>query len=175
MSDPYAGQYGDPQTIASAGESTSALLRRAYETTDQLAAEISELRRERDALRHQLAAVLEERDELKAEVDRLVDLGGKAMGERDQANELTDKIAAELRLVTRERDSLARRCAVRFEETQALKAELEQLRYSGWQVARDGGRQCTACAREIRRGEAYSVNTTDDTLRHVFCPAGGTP
>ena len=46
-----------------------------------------------------------------------------------------DKIAAELRLVTRERDSLARRCAVRFQETQAVKAELasalielEQLR-----------------------------------------------
>lgn len=48
--------------------------------------------------------------------------------ERDQANELTDKIAAELRLITRERDSLARRCAVRFEETQALKAELASAR-----------------------------------------------
>ena len=36
--------------------------------------------------------------------------------ERDQANDLTDGIAAQLRLVTRERDALARRCAVRFEE-----------------------------------------------------------
>lgn len=46
------------------------------------------------------------------------------MGQRDQACELTDKIAAELRLVTRERDALARRLAVRFEALQKLSAEL---------------------------------------------------
>lgn len=52
----------------------------------------------------------------------------RAEQERDQANDLTDKIAAELRGVTKERDALARRCSVRFEETQAAKAELASAR-----------------------------------------------
>ena len=52
----------------------------------------------------------------------------RAERERDLANDLTDKIASELRLVTRERDSLARRCAVRFQEAQALSAELATAR-----------------------------------------------
>jgi DNA repair exonuclease SbcCD ATPase subunit len=126
--------------------------------------------------------------------------------ERDAANELTDKIAVELRGVTKERDALARRCAVRFEETQALKAELESARAelalvrrqrdtlradldrarnraeaaerelayaarSGWIVARDGGRDCLDCDREIRRGEAYELVPGEgpDALRHVHC------
>lgn len=55
-------------------------------------------------------------------------------------------------------------------ELASARAELEELRYSGWIVARDGGRACTACEREIRRGEAYTVNTSGDELNHVHCP-----
>jgi hypothetical protein len=59
-------------------------------------------------------------------------------------------------------------------ELASARAELEQLRYSGWQVARAPlGRGCTACAREIQRGEAYSTDTTRDELRHVHCPTEG--
>lgn len=102
----------------------------------------------------------------------------RAERERDQANELTDKIAAELRGVTKERDSLARRCAVRFEAMQALCAELvsarlelEQLRAARhWIVARDGGRWCERCEHEIRRGEAHELVPLTDALRHVRCP-----
>jgi hypothetical protein len=77
-------------------------------------------------------------DELRASINRAAGMPPsgestsaalrRVTAERDQANELTDKIAVELRGVTRERDALARRCAVRFEETQALKAELESAR-----------------------------------------------
>lgn len=55
-------------------------------------------------------------------------------------------------------------------ELASARAELERLRYSGWIVARDGGRTCEACDHEIRRGEAYAIDTTGDELRHVFCP-----
>lgn len=57
-------------------------------------------------------------------------------------------------------------------ELASARAELERLRYSGWIVARDGGRTCTACDQEIRRGEAYTVATPDDQLTHVHCPGG---
>ena len=123
---------------------------------------------------------------------------------RDSANDLTDKIAAELRLVTRERDSLARRLAARFADAVQLRTELAatewqrdgwaktndllraelasartelaQLRYSGWIVARDGGRDCERCKQEIRRGEAYEdIPDTDGAYLHAYCPTEGEP
>jgi hypothetical protein len=112
--------------------------------------------------------------------------------ERDQANELTDGIARQLRLVTRERDSLARRCGVRFEEAQALRAELattqdelakavelaararaERDTRTSWQVARaDYGLTCGECAAPIVRGQAVEPQpgTTHGTWIHVACP-----
>lgn len=103
------------------GESTSARLRRVEQERDNLQVARLAPRERCDQARDELARV--ER-------------------ERDQANDLTDKIAAELRLVTRERDALARRLAVRFERIQELvrernlaaaelasaRTELEQLR-----------------------------------------------
>lgn len=77
--------------------------------------------------------------------------------ERDQANDLTDKIAAELRLVTRERDSLARRCAVRFEETKAAEAELASA-----QTELDLVRRDLAHARHERD---MAVNNREQTTR----------
>jgi hypothetical protein len=59
-------------------------------------------------------------------------------------------------------------------ELASARAELERLRYSGWSVARDAGRTCTACGQEIRRGEAYTTDTTRDVQKHVHCPEGGT-
>lgn len=68
--------------------------------------------------------------------------------------------------------------AVRFNAVRAelasARAELERLRYSGWIVARDGGRTCGSCGQEIRRGEAYTVATTSDTTTHVHCREGDT-
>jgi chromosome segregation ATPase len=101
-----------------------------------------------------LAEVEQERSELAAKLDAVsghLDLRDgelvSANAQRDQANDLTDKIAAELRGVTKERDSLARRCAVRFEEAEKLRAELvsarqeiEQLRNRLDQCAEAGGR-----------------------------------
>lgn len=58
----------------------------------------------------------------------------RAERERDRANELTDKIAAELRGVTRARDALARRCALRFQEAVQLRAELASARQENAQL-----------------------------------------
>lgn len=114
-------------------ESTSAALRRVEQERDQACALSVELirvldevealvekipgRKPIDVLREVIAQSEAERADREA-----------AETERDRANELSDKIAAELRLVTRERDSLARRCAARFEETQRLNAELASAR-----------------------------------------------
>lgn len=65
-------------------------------------------------------------EELNALRDELIGLRSDA-ADRHRANELSDRIAAELRLVTRERDALARRCAVRFDESEALRARLAEL------------------------------------------------
>lgn len=88
---------------------------------------------------------------------------------------------AELRRAEGERDELGVRLAradrelvsVRAELASA-RAELERHRYLGWLVARDGGRDCAACDQEIRRGEAYTNDTTRDVQRHVHCPEGAT-
>lgn len=92
------------------GESTSAQARRFERERDNVVREAQDLSAALTRTQQALAAS-------QADLSRVE-------GERDMANELTDKIAAELRGVTRERDALARRCAVRFEETQALRAEL---------------------------------------------------
>lgn len=53
-----------------------------------------------------------------------------------------------------------------------LRAELASAARSGWIVARDGGRDCVRCDREIRRGEAYELlaGADPDALCHVHCP-----
>lgn len=166
------------------GESTSARLRHVEQERDDAKTAFAASQADLTHVERQLAD---------AESDRM-----KAERERDEANELTDKIAAELRGVTRERDALARRCAVRFEETQALKADLTQREHElaharfardmattrlaywrktgqdviaqpGWIVARGGGRDCTRCGQEIRRGEAYELMPGVDQLQHIRC------
>lgn len=77
----------------------------------------------------------------------------RAEQERDEANELCDKVAAELRLVTRERDSLARRCALRFEERDLARAELvsAQQELDAVRTARDNlGRELAEARASIR-------------------------
>jgi hypothetical protein len=99
--------------------------------------------------------------------------------ERDAANELTDKIAVELRGVTKERDALARRCAVRFEETQALRQELAQYREAleSARADRDAfSREREHQARgliELRRELSEARTDADvarDQLAHCRCP-----
>lgn len=55
-------------------------------------------------------------------------------------------------------------------EVKQLRAELADAARSGWIVARDGGRDCVRCDREIRRGEAYELLAGADELAHVHCP-----
>jgi hypothetical protein len=127
------------------GESTSARLRRVEQERDELAVR-------NGRLAGQLNNALECFDQLQS-----------AAGTKYQAYE------AELASARTELE--ATRIAARHSDdlNRGLLAELEQLRYSGWIVARDGGRECAGCGQEIRRGEAYSVDTTGDVLRHVHC------
>lgn len=90
------------------------------------------------------------------------------------AADVISQLRAALKQVTEERQ-------YRSDMLALVRAELEQRRATfrdvvaqgGWCVARDGGRACVACAREIRRGEAYTTDTTRDQQRHVFCPIEG--
>ena len=104
------------------------------------------------------------------------DIVARALAEPDQP-----ALSAQLARVEQERDNLqvARvalrdRCDLLEAELASARAELERLRYSGWIVARDGGRTCAGCGQEIRRGEAYAVDTTSDTTTHVHCREGDT-
>lgn len=150
------------------GESTSAQLRRVRQ---ELAEAVSLLAQIGDALSPTGERPEEALGTLVRDVETLVE-------QRDRANELTDKIAAELRGVTRERDALARRCAVRFEvardlirERDRAEAELNRARaQDGWIVARDGGRDCETCEQEITRGQAYEEQPgTGGLLVHFRC------
>lgn len=60
---------------------------------------------------------------------------------------------------------LCPRCGVELER---------EVREAEWVVARDGGRDCAKCGREIRRGQAYdpSPGLAGDQLLHVYCPDG---
>lgn len=67
------------------------------------------------------------RDEVRREQEARQALFGPASPLASEAQMAKEQLEI-LRSVTRERDSLARRCAARFAETQALEAELEKLK-----------------------------------------------
>lgn len=84
--------------------------------------------------------------------------------ERDLARQLNAELARLAAGIEQERDELR-------EARDVLRARLHDVvGEPQWCVARDGGRNCTACGHEIRRGEAYAVNTISAQLSHVFCP-----
>lgn len=167
------------------GESTSAALRRV---TAELATARTELEQRGQAITEADARI---RD-LTAEVGRLglsLIKSGQATGaamaaagqaERQLGNALRDLAAAERRLeaLGRERDYLRRQkrdletrlCQERI-DADVARDELASAARSGWIVARDGGRACLDCGREIRRGEAYALVPGEglDALRHVHC------
>lgn len=144
---------------------------------------------QRDHLITEVKKLIAERDELRSAFDNLPcgDCWGlgvipaEAFGrdadgapERDEEAPCPEgcEIPAWLRAERNDAADDARLLAVAQAELASARAELERLRYSGWIVARDGGRDCGSCGQEIRRGEAYTVATTSDTTTHVHCPEG---
>lgn len=157
-------KLGDPSTAEWREAAGLPPLPPKWEGTDYLKRELVRVEQERDAVGVKLVGALREQ--------------AKAERERNELSDLVDKISAELTSVLKERDSLARRCSIRFEETQAAKAELAsarqelaELRARQWIVARDGGRWCERCEGEIRRGEAYELQPgTGGLALHIRCP-----
>lgn len=79
-----------------------------------------------------------------------------ALDQRDLARAELASARTELDAVRTARDNLER--------------ELASAARTGWIVARDGGRDCARCDREIRRGEAYEYMPSTDQLQHIHCP-----
>lgn len=90
-----------------------------------------------------------------------------------------EKRCAELEHAEAQRDSHANTIRLLGEqliditgELASARQELGLLRERPLLVARDGGRACLRCDREIRRGEAYELRQDlgPDQLEHVHCP-----
>ncbi len=153
------------------GESLTAQLRRLRQEWDTQAQSLSEQLKLRLAAESALEVAEQERDEARAASEDWCRRYADMKDERDAANELTDKIAAELRGVTKERDALARRCAARFNETQVLKAELasataELARYRTQLAAADSERddliaEAIDAAEEL---ESSTIPTSKETI-----------
>lgn len=171
--------------------STSAEVRHAEQEMDVVRGSLTELAALYDSATAETARVEQERDELRAALDNLPcgDCWGlgvipaEAFGcdadgapERDEEAPCPEgcEIPAWLRAERNDAADDARRADLAEAELASATAELERLRYSGWIVARDGGRTCGSCGQEIRRGEAYTVNATTDELTHVHCREGAT-
>jgi hypothetical protein len=97
---------------------------------------------------------------------------------RHSAANAGESTSARLRRAEQERDEMAAELErLRAWQKQALdrvKRDLDDLekgrRYNGWNVARDAGRTCATCKREITVGQAYSVDGVSANVEHVFCP-----
>lgn len=109
--------------------------------------------------------------DLVREVERLREVEA----ERDEARRACADLAMQLAAAIVEIGDLR---ADRNEQYRTLtghadqaRAELASAARMGWIVARDGGRHCLFCGREIRRGEAYELVPGEgpDALRHVHC------
>lgn len=171
--------------VRPSGESTLAALRRVTGELEDARRALAGQDRELDGLNERYLdldtrcdQVRQERDAARAEVDRL----GLSLLKSGQANDAllagSERLAqqcqlteAELSTARRELELLRRQLAEARTDADVARDELASAARSGWIVARDGGRTCLDCGREIRRGEAYELVPGEglDALRHVHC------
>lgn len=143
------------------GESTSAQLRRVTAERDELAQRLAELTDTFRSFDRSAFAIMKQRDTARAELAAVLNDREAVLAERNEARTAAEALRLQLDLARAEATS------ARYELAQVLE------RYSGWVVARDGGRDCDRCGQEIRRGEAYTNDTTGDVQTHVHCPDRG--
>lgn len=147
----------------------SAQLRRVEQERDELAvraADLEQVREELKQLRLLADGYLEDIQHLESGQDEVIDSlrrqRDEALAKRDQATE--------------NGDWWMRQCRLHQAELASARTELDRLRssYSGWIVARDGGRHCERCEGEVRRGEAYTEQPgTGGLIQHIHCPTEG--
>lgn len=144
--------------VASGGTlSTSAQLRQTQQALAASQADLTRVERQLGDAERDRHRALAERDEALEVRNAAIDSFVRIQGGLDRAEAVDE--AARWR----------KRYAVQVD---SLMGELEQLRNRPWIVARDAGRDCSACDHGIRRGEAYEPvpGGDPDTLRHIHCP-----
>jgi hypothetical protein len=150
-------------------------LREVERERDELAIRASDLeqvRGELQQLRLLADGYLEDIQQLESGRDELID---SLRAQRNDARVARDGLA-ELYATARSQQTLtdaelasARQELAKARELIAVHEQLEAVR--DWVVARDGGRYCERCEREIRRGEAYELEPgTGGLVQHVHCP-----
>lgn len=86
--------------------------------------------------------------------------------ERNELSDLVDKISLQLTKTAKERESLARRCSVRFEQTQAVKADLAAAQARIAELERELNEACTELLR-VGREHVEMSDALDDAKREA--------
>ena len=103
------------------------------------------------------------------------DWDARKAAEREAGGSTSARLRQALQDLAASQADLTRVEAMRDEyrrQADLARDELANAARSSWIVARDGGRDCLFCWREIRRGEAYELVPGEgpDALRHIHCP-----